>query len=180
MFRRRSCAARANFAVSGIGMFLFDVSSKGTWLVTRNDDVRSARVLVPGETSDRELSWLGSVSGASGGLSADGRMLLFTYESESAGPTYAVSVRNTDGTPPVRLGPGAAVAFSPDGRYLYFSKDVTPGQNFEYDKNPYQTIYAIIERDLRTGKERRLVGRPGGSIAPRPSPRRFPCSTASC
>jgi Tol biopolymer transport system component/imidazolonepropionase-like amidohydrolase len=61
-------------------------------------------------------------------------------------------------------------AVSPDGRYLYFSKDVTPGQNFEYDKNPYQTIYVIIERDLRTGKERRLVSRPGGSIAPRPSP----------
>jgi Tol biopolymer transport system component/imidazolonepropionase-like amidohydrolase len=61
-------------------------------------------------------------------------------------------------------------AVSPDGRYLYFSKDVTPGQNFEYDKNPYQTIYAIIERDLRTGREKRLTGRPGGSIAPRPSP----------
>jgi imidazolonepropionase-like amidohydrolase/Tol biopolymer transport system component len=61
-------------------------------------------------------------------------------------------------------------AVSPDGRYLYFSKDVTPGQTFEYDKNPYQTIYAIIERDLRTGKEKRLTGRPGGSIAPWPSP----------
>jgi imidazolonepropionase-like amidohydrolase/Tol biopolymer transport system component len=61
-------------------------------------------------------------------------------------------------------------AVSPDGRYLYFSKDVTPGQNFEYDKNPYQTIYAVIERDLQTGKEKRLTSRPGGSIAPRPSP----------
>ncbi len=61
-------------------------------------------------------------------------------------------------------------AVSPDGRYLYFSKDVTPGQNFEYDKNPYQTIYAVIERDLRTGKEKRVASRPGGSVAPRPSP----------
>ena len=61
-------------------------------------------------------------------------------------------------------------AVSPDGRYLYYSRDVTPGQNFEYDKNPYQTIYAVMERDLRTGKERRLIGRPGGSVAPRPSP----------
>jgi Tol biopolymer transport system component/imidazolonepropionase-like amidohydrolase len=61
-------------------------------------------------------------------------------------------------------------AVSPDGRYLYFSKDVTPGQNFEYDKNPYQTIYAVIQRDLRTGKERTLIRRPGGSVAPRPSP----------
>ena len=61
-------------------------------------------------------------------------------------------------------------AVSPDGRYLYYSRDVTPGQNFEYDKNPYQTIYAVMERDLRTGKERRLIARPGGSVAPRPSP----------
>ena len=61
-------------------------------------------------------------------------------------------------------------AVSPDGRYLYFSKDVTPGQTFEYDKNPYQTIYAVIERDLRTGKEKQVTRRPGGSVAPRPSP----------
>jgi hypothetical protein len=42
-------------------------------------------------------------------------------------------------------------ALSPDGRYLYYSKGVTPGQTFEYDKNPYGTIYAIIRRDLTTG-----------------------------
>jgi imidazolonepropionase-like amidohydrolase/Tol biopolymer transport system component len=61
-------------------------------------------------------------------------------------------------------------AISHDGRYLYYSRDVTPGQNFEYDKNPYQTIYAVMQRDLRTGKEKRLISRPGGSVAPRPSP----------
>jgi imidazolonepropionase-like amidohydrolase/Tol biopolymer transport system component len=61
-------------------------------------------------------------------------------------------------------------AVSPDGRYLYFSKAVTPGQNFEYNKDPYGVIYAIVRRDLTTGKERTLVNRPGGSIAPRPSP----------
>ena len=61
-------------------------------------------------------------------------------------------------------------AVSRDGRYLYYSKDVTPGQNFEYNKDPYGVIYAIIRRDLTTGKERTLVNRPGGSIAPLPSP----------
>ena len=61
-------------------------------------------------------------------------------------------------------------AVSRDGRYLYYSKDVTPGQNFEYNKDPYGVIYAIIRRDLTTGKERTLVNRPGGSIAPQPSP----------
>ena len=106
----------SDFAVSGIGMFLLDVSSKGTWLVSRNDDVRSARVLLPGQTEERELSWLGNVGGGlgSGLLSSDGKMFLFSDESESAGATYSVAVRGTDGSPPVRLGPGAPVAFSPD------------------------------------------------------------------
>ena len=61
-------------------------------------------------------------------------------------------------------------AISPDGQSLYFSKDVTPGDTFEYNKNPFATIYAIIRRDLTTGRERTVVARPGGSIAPRVSP----------
>ena len=61
-------------------------------------------------------------------------------------------------------------ALSPDGRYLYYSKDVTPGSTFEYNKDPYGTIYATIRRDLRTGKERTVTSRPGGSITPRVSP----------
>ena len=61
-------------------------------------------------------------------------------------------------------------AVSADGRYLYYSKDVTPGSTFEYDKDPYGTIYAIVRRDLSTGKERTAVSRPGGSITPRVSP----------
>jgi len=61
-------------------------------------------------------------------------------------------------------------AVSPDGKYLYYSKDVTPGQTFEYNKDPYGVIYAIIRRDLATGKEQTYINRPGGSVAPRPSP----------
>jgi Tol biopolymer transport system component/imidazolonepropionase-like amidohydrolase len=61
-------------------------------------------------------------------------------------------------------------AVSPDGRYLYYSKDITPGANFEYNRNPHDTIYAIVRRDLQTGRERVDISRPGGSLAPRPSP----------
>ncbi len=61
-------------------------------------------------------------------------------------------------------------AASADGKFLYYSKDVTPGQFFEYNKDPYGTIYAVIRRDLATGRERTYINRPGGSITPRPSP----------
>ena len=59
---------------------------------------------------------------------------------------------------------------SPDGRYLYYSKDVTPGATFEYDKDPNGTIYAIMRRDLTTGRERRAVSVQGGSVTPQISP----------
>jgi imidazolonepropionase-like amidohydrolase/Tol biopolymer transport system component len=61
-------------------------------------------------------------------------------------------------------------AISPDGRYLYYSKDVTPGQQFEYNKDPNGTIYAIVRRDLNTGRERTAVSVQGGSVTPRVSP----------
>ncbi len=61
-------------------------------------------------------------------------------------------------------------AASPDGRYLYYSKDVTPGQLFEYNKDPNGTIYAIVRRDLTTGRERNAVSVQGGSVTPRVSP----------
>ncbi len=61
-------------------------------------------------------------------------------------------------------------AVSADGRYLYYSKDVTPGQTFEYNKDPNGEIYDIVQRDLITGRERRVVSLQGGSVTPRPSP----------
>ena len=61
-------------------------------------------------------------------------------------------------------------AISPDGRYLYYSKDVTPGTTFEYNKDPNGLVFAILRRDLTTGRERTYVAKAGGSVTPRPSP----------
>ena len=59
---------------------------------------------------------------------------------------------------------------SPDGRYLYFSEDVTPGPNFEYSKDPNGTIYAIRQLDLTTGKLTTLINEQGGACRPQVSP----------
>ncbi len=61
-------------------------------------------------------------------------------------------------------------SISPDGRYLYYSKDVTPSATFEYNKDPNGAIYAIVRRDLETGEESRVVDVQGGATAPRISP----------
>ena len=61
-------------------------------------------------------------------------------------------------------------AFSPDGRYLYWSADTTPGKIFEYNKDPNGQIYVIKRLDRETGKIVNLVTGPGGSIRPTPSP----------
>lgn len=61
-------------------------------------------------------------------------------------------------------------AFSPDGRYVYFSDDTTPGEVFEYSKDPNTQIYAIQRLDRETGETEPFVTGPGGSIRPTPSP----------
>lgn len=59
---------------------------------------------------------------------------------------------------------------SPDGRYLYWSEDVTPSGFFEYNKNPHDIIYAIQRLDRETGKIESFIREEGGSARPQISP----------
>ncbi len=61
-------------------------------------------------------------------------------------------------------------AFSPDGKWLYFSQDTTPGDFFEYNKDPHGGIYDIKRMDRSDGTIEVLVGGPGGAVRPTPSP----------
>jgi imidazolonepropionase-like amidohydrolase/Tol biopolymer transport system component len=61
-------------------------------------------------------------------------------------------------------------AVSPDGRWVYFSEDVSGGSTFEYNKNPHGLIYAIKRLDRQTGEIETLVASPGGAVRPQPSP----------
>lgn len=59
---------------------------------------------------------------------------------------------------------------SPNGKFLYYSEDVTPGPTFEYSKDPNGTIYAIKQLDLTTGKTTDLIRQQGGAARPQISP----------
>lgn len=61
-------------------------------------------------------------------------------------------------------------AVSPDGRFVYFSEDVSPGPFFQYNKNPYDVIYAIKRLDRQNGEIQAIVATPGGAVRPQPSP----------
>jgi imidazolonepropionase-like amidohydrolase/Tol biopolymer transport system component len=61
-------------------------------------------------------------------------------------------------------------AISPDGRYVYFSEDVSAGPNFQYNKDPHEIIYAIRRLDRDSGDLDDLITVQGGAISPTPSP----------
>lgn len=103
---------------------LLDVDRQGGVLLTRGNDRAGILGMTAGETKERDLSWLDwSVPSA---LSADGRTLLFTEAGEGGGPKYAVYLRNTDGSPAIRLGDGSGFALSPDGKWAASHANVVP------------------------------------------------------
>ena len=61
-------------------------------------------------------------------------------------------------------------AFSPDGRYIYYSLDQTPGASFVYAQDSNGEVFAIRRHDLQTGENELFVSNAGGSVRPTPSP----------
>ncbi|MEH0165553.1 amidohydrolase family protein [Roseateles microcysteis] len=61
-------------------------------------------------------------------------------------------------------------AISPDGKYLYYSNDATPGRVFEYNKDSNAEIFKIFRQDLRDGSTEAFVQGAGGAVRPTPSP----------
>ena len=64
----------------------------------------------------------------------------------------------------------AEPVFSPDGKYVYFSQDITPGSVWEYNRDANKGIFAIRRLNLETGQSENVTGGPGGAIRPVLSP----------
>jgi eukaryotic-like serine/threonine-protein kinase len=98
-----------------------DLSLQDTWrdgrvLLTRDNWRRGMTMLAPGATGERDFTWLDWSYPVS--LSADARTLLFVEQGEAGGPSYAVYMRKTDGSPAVRLGDGSPLGLSPDEKWV--------------------------------------------------------------
>ncbi|MBZ0269331.1 amidohydrolase family protein, partial [bacterium] len=60
--------------------------------------------------------------------------------------------------------------FGPEGRFLYWSEDMSRGSSFSYNKDPFKTIYVIRRLELATGEIRNLIDVAGGAVRPQVSP----------
>lgn len=59
---------------------------------------------------------------------------------------------------------------SPDGRYVYFSEDVSPGGGFQYNRDAHGQIYVVQRFDRETGRRITFIGGNGSAMRPQLSP----------
>jgi len=95
---------------------LHDVSKDGRALVGRVNYRGVLRATLPGDSRERDLSWLDA--SFAGDLSADGRMLVITERGEGGGPGSSIYVRNADGGAATLIGQGNAFTLSPDQKWV--------------------------------------------------------------
>ena len=103
-------------------LLLHDVHPGGQLLLSHQVLRREVRGTAGGD-GEIDLSWLDYSFPAD--LSDDGTTLFFAENAEGGGPGYSAYVRRTDGSPAVRLGTGAALALSPDGRRVLVGQSYT-------------------------------------------------------
>ena len=97
------------------GMWLQDARDGLKLMVTHQIRI-GIRGTQPGGKEEHELGWLGwSILRD---LSRDGKKVLFEEDGDGGGPKYTVFVRDTDGSPPVRIGNGTGAAISPDDKWV--------------------------------------------------------------
>jgi Tol biopolymer transport system component len=96
-------------------MTIQDIAPDGRTLVAHGQETVGLVALAPGETKERDLSWLDWSLGNE--LSRDGKLVAFSETGEAGGADYSAYVRATDGSPAVRLGEGGIVALSPDAKW---------------------------------------------------------------
>jgi Tol biopolymer transport system component len=97
------------------GMWLQD-SRNGVTLMITNQARLGIRAMPPGGKEERELGWFGWSLPRD--ISRDGKKVLFEEEADGGGPNYTVFLRDTDGSPPVRISEGTGEAISPDNKWV--------------------------------------------------------------
>ena len=60
--------------------------------------------------------------------------------------------------------------YAPDGKSIYYTRNITPGPVFEYAQDSNRDLFDIERYNLETGEISTVVSGAGGSVRPTPSP----------
>jgi imidazolonepropionase-like amidohydrolase/Tol biopolymer transport system component len=60
--------------------------------------------------------------------------------------------------------------YAPDGKSIFYTRNVTPGPIFEYAQNSHTNLFDIERYDLETGEVTKAVSGAGGAVRPTPAP----------
>src|SRR5438552_13134583 len=104
---------------TGTDITLQDISGGGGVLLSEDNKGISMMLSTPDSKAERDFSWL--KSSVVTGMSQDGKLLLFSEEYGGGGPAYSVYLRNADGSDAIRLGKGASLGLSADGKWAAVS-----------------------------------------------------------
>ena len=137
------------------GMWLQDIRNGVVLMIAHQERLR-IRGMPPGGSQEHELGWLGWSYLRD--LSADGKKVLFEEQAEGGGPNYTVFVRDTDGSPPVRMGEGEGRAISPDDKWVITAAkggvlSLVPTGAGEARQLTHDNISYGVVRYLRDGKQ---------------------------
>ena len=108
------------------GLYLADIFSDGRVLLSDYSFSRGIAVAAPGETLERDISWLDMPWVDL--IAADGRTVVFEERGEGGARKGGIFLRKVDGSAPVHLGEGAAVALSPDNLWVLSQPNEAGGQ----------------------------------------------------
>jgi|HubBroStandDraft_5_1064220.scaffolds.fasta_scaffold00453_14 Tol biopolymer transport system component len=97
------------------GMWLEDMRN-GTVLTVASHTRLGIKGMEPGGKEEHELGWFGWSELRD--ISRDGHKIVFEEEGDGGGANYTVYLRDTDGSPPAKIGEGRALAISPDGKWV--------------------------------------------------------------
>ena len=135
----RGGAARGLYAVDAAGkvrrvlqvasnLTIHDISRDGRVLVSHGPERAGISGQAPGESRERDLSWLDW--SLLHDLSEDGRMMLLSESGEGGGENGSVYVRPIDGSAAVRIGEGTCFSLSPDGEWVLARQRLSGGLLF--------------------------------------------------
>ncbi|MFY9743795.1 MAG: protein kinase [Candidatus Sulfotelmatobacter sp.] len=97
------------------GVWVEDRMNDAILMITHRQRV-GIRGVAPGGKEEHELGWFGwSIMRD---MTPDGRKIVFDEEGDGGGPNYTVFLRDTDGSPPARIGEGTSVGLSPDAKFV--------------------------------------------------------------